>query len=115
MIDTIAHAGEVSMTPTDGWPEDLLARGYREFQGTDLNGEIRFFQKRFDGPHGVRYFLNFREWEHRGKISYDTQLCGDTSTKGYAWVTLKEDTIEASEQRAEQIWEAMGCAYYERR
>lgn len=104
-----------STSQTTAWPEELLTREYREFPSSGVTGEIRFFQKRFDGPYGVRYFLNFREWEHRGVLSYDAQLCGDTSTGGYAWVTLREDTIEATEHRAEQIWQAMGCAYYERR
>lgn len=93
------------------WPTELAARGYKEFA---LEDEARLFQRAFDDEIGRRYFLNFREWRLRDiPVSYDAQICGATSSGGYAWITLKEATIEATEARALRLWEAMGSVYYE--
>jgi len=91
----------------------LLERGYKEYRGT-FDGEKRILQKNFDEEYQRMYFVTFREFEQPdGALSYDAQVCCDTDTGGYAWLTIKEDTIEATEKRAELLWKACGSVYYE--
>lgn len=93
--------------------KELESRGYRVFQSS-VHGEKRILQKRFDSEDRRLYFITFREFEwDSGKLTYDAQVCCDTDSGGYAWLTIREDTIEATEKRAELLWKACGSVYYD--
>lgn len=94
--------------------DNLIADGYREFPPSVIDHCERMFQKRFDGPDGIRFHLTFREWLIEGMVSYDARMSGETDTSGHAWITIKEPSIEATEARAEVFWQAAGSVYYER-
>jgi hypothetical protein len=92
----------------------LLAAGYREYPPTRIDTSKRLFQKRVDDDRGTLYFVNFHEWDHPdGSVRYDAQLACETSTNGYAWVTVQESGIRETELRIAQIWAAAGSVYYE--
>jgi len=102
------------------WSKALVARGYKIYQPNRRIGDTYdcLYQKRFfDKDGGTRFFINFREWSLPTPtgISFDTYVCFETDgDNGYVWATLKEMTIEASEKRAEQIWQAVGGIYYDK-
>lgn len=104
---------------TEITPVNLLARGYKEFPGQhDISHERRFFQRRIKDGRGTRYFLEFREWEQPESLrlpgfTYDAALSNDAENGAYIWLTLRADSIEATEDLAERIWQAAGGVYYE--
>lgn len=95
-------------------PANLLSAGYREWRLGSISGEHRFFQKCFPRENGTRFFIDFREWKHPdNRLVFDTVVYFETDSHGYAWVTLREGTIEAAEKRAEAFWRAGGAVPYE--
>jgi hypothetical protein len=96
--------------------ENLLAAGYRAYPPSMLDqGSTMLYQKCFRDDMGKRFYLNFREWPLRPNCpeTFDANISGETNTGGHFWLTIKEDTIEATESRAEVIWSAFGGVYYE--
>jgi len=94
--------------------KELLAQGYRKHPSRH-NGAIALYQKAFDDSEGRKYFITFYEWDVRGDgcLSYDAQIISNTNTGGTAWITLKEPTVQQTEERALIIWNALGAIYYE--
>jgi hypothetical protein len=95
-------------------PDNLRDQGYREYPVPAIDKYDRLFQKRIDDQAGAMYFVNFREWHHSdGTNTYDADMSCETATHGHVWVTIKEDTIEATENRAGLMWAAAGSVYYD--
>lgn len=94
--------------------EALLEAGYREHPDHRVGSCDHLFQKRIDDFNGAMYFVNFREWRHPdGNFAWDAELACETTSGGYVWVTIKEDTIVATESRAGLMWAAAGSVYYD--
>lgn len=87
----------------------LIAAGYREHEvrKSSIERYDRLYQKCFKDKHGKRYYLNFRLWGLGGRDTFDANLSCDTATGGTVWLTIKEETIEATEQMAAQMWETV--------
>jgi hypothetical protein len=92
--------------------ENLRRKGYKEYP-PGMDTYTRLFQRPVRDEQGRLYFVNFREWQFRGTTSYDAQLACDTGSGGHVWATIKEETIEATEVRAAQLWEASGAVRYD--
>jgi hypothetical protein len=94
--------------------ENLLAAGYREFTPNEAIDKFnRGFQKRITANGDTKYFISVRYWRFPDHETFDAQVCCDTDTAGYAWATLKENTIDGIESRAEAIWKAAGAVMYD--
>jgi hypothetical protein len=91
----------------------LTDAGYREYPVPSIFKYDRLFQKRMDSADGAMYFVNFREWRHPDRTTYDADLCCETASGGTIWVTIKEESIRATELRAAAIWAAVGSVYYD--
>jgi hypothetical protein len=95
--------------------ENLLTMGYKEYP-PGIDKCDRIYQKSFKNNTNNflrQYFLNFREWSHSDGITFDAQICCDTDTEGHAWLTIKEDSIEATQNRAHALWKACGSVDYD--
>lgn len=94
----------------------LKAAEYREFNATGLDNYKRLFQKAVGDPYnnGRQYFINFREWQYNGRLSYDAHLCCATDTGGNIWATMSEGTIQKTEDRAYKLWVAAGSVPYDK-
>lgn len=106
--------GETDSTKTKAFDAELIAAGYRQYLPPRIDNYTRLFQKRVDDGAGAMYFINFREWQHpHGNPTYDAEMSCDTASHGHVWITIKEDSIEATETRAGLMWVAAGSVYYD--
>lgn len=95
--------------------DGLILRGYKEYPpNKGMDSFYRAFQKAIDDDNGKRlYFINIRQWKHNHWESWDCQVCTDSDTGGYLWATMRENTIELMESRAEAMWKAAGAKPYD--
>lgn len=103
--------------------ENLLARGYKQSKPNEfLDKYDMLFQARVEDEVGIRYYLNFREWDWSkynspAPTSYDAEVHYDVGGyDAHIWVTTRitADTIEQAEEIALKVWQALGCPYYDR-
>lgn len=92
--------------------DNLIAAGYRPFTPNPALDRFEWgYQKWFTDESGRLYALTFRQWPKL--IEFDAQVCCETATNGYAWITLREPTIEQTENRALALWQACGSIHYD--
>jgi len=98
--------------------EELLKRGYTEFEGT-YTGNIRTsrFQKRFDNKKGKKYFITvtYDIFNINGKsfenFECETQFNNEVGTKNIIWLSVED--IDKVEKEAELLWNTLKGEYYE--
>ena len=93
--------------------KNLLARGYKKYPPHMMDNYSCMYQRKISDGTGCLYYINVREWVHVGVHTFDAQLCCDSDSNGYAWITIKEDTIDAIEKRIAKLWEACGSKRYD--
>ncbi len=96
--------------------ENLVAAGYRKsLNKSSMDKWDTLYEKWVRDDSGRMYAIHFRSWSVGGaSLGFDAQVCCDTSTGGYAWLKMREDTIEATESRAEALGRACGSVYYDK-
>lgn len=111
MVDQLIDDKPVGQDIT---PEKLLEAGYKEFPLSYLDKCDRNFQRSIRDDKGKRlYFVTIRLWTHLHWISWDCLMCTDSDTDGYLWATIRENTIQGMESRAEALWKAAGAKAYD--
>jgi hypothetical protein len=108
---------------TEITPENLISAGYKGYAN---RGSVFYYDtlylkivKEYDSitkTQKIKYILNVYLYIIEDKNikwnRYETNICVDTDTGGYAWITIEEKDIETFEKRAEMLWSACGKVSY---
>ena len=106
-------------------PEVLAAAGYWRFTNNPLERHkptyVASYQKRFDDEHGKRYFITFDEhhfdWPDGGdqiSMECNAHMTRDGATFELQSVQTFNSTLACLEAFVADVWEKLGCEYYER-